>query len=167
MNSVILNNVIPYPRMPAETNVSERPKESSGIKHSKYINILSKMAADIVNPVAGNARLSSCIVYKNDIVSFGVNEMKSHPFQAKYGKNFNSVYLHAETSAIKNALKYLTQTELSKATLYICRVKFHDPSKNKMIFGLSKPCSGCFRCINTFNIRKVIYTLDNEGCSML
>lgn len=161
MNSVILNNVIPYPRMPVETNVS------AGIKHSKYINILSKIAADIVNPVSGNARLAACLVYKNDIVSFGINEMKSHPFQAKYSKNSNSVFLHAETSAIKNSLKYLSHAELSKSSLYICRVKFHDPSKNKMIFGLSKPCPGCFRCINTFNMRSVIYTLDNEGYSML
>lgn len=149
------------PRLPAA------PQVSAGAKHTKYVNLLSKMAADISNPVSGNARLAACIVYKNDIVSFGINEMKSHPFQAKYGKNSNSVFLHAETSAIKNALKYLSQSEISKSTLYICRVKFHDPSKNKMIFGLSKPCPGCFRCINTFNIRSVIYTLDNEGYSML
>lgn len=156
-----MNNVIPYPRMAVETKVP------TAVKHHKYLNILSKLAADIANPVSGNARLAACVVYRNDIVSFGINEMKSHPFQAKYGKNSNSVFLHAETSAIKNALKYLAQSELSKATLYICRVKFHDPSKNKMIFGLSKPCPGCFRCINTFNIRSVIYTLDNEGYSVL
>ena len=155
-----MSNVIPYPTIP----VGNSP---AGSKHTKYVNLLSKMAADISNPVSGNARLAACIVYKNDIVSFGVNEMKSHPFQAKYGKNSNSVYLHAETSAIKNALKYITQPELEKSTLYICRVKYMDPSKNKMIFGLSKPCPGCFRCINTFGIRQVIYTLDNDGYSML
>ena len=144
------------------------PKESSlGGKHTKYINILSKIASDIQNPVCGNARLAACIVYKNDIVSFGVNQMKSHPFQAKYGKNQNSVYLHAETSAIKNSLKYISLKELEKSTLYICRVKHNDPFKKKLIFGLSKPCSGCFRCITTFNISKVIYTLDNASYAAL
>lgn len=153
--------MIPYPTMPVEMRIS------AGAKHTKYMNLLAKMAADIVNPVSGNARLAACIVYKNDVVAFGINAKKSHPFQAKYGKNSNSVYLHAETAAIKNALKYISQDELSKSTLYICRVKFDSSDKNKMIFGLSRPCPGCFRCINTFDIRNVVYTLDNEGYSVL
>jgi tRNA(Arg) A34 adenosine deaminase TadA len=142
-------------------------KLPAAVKHSRYINMLSKLAADITNPVAGNARLAACVVHRNDIIAFGVNEMKSHPFQAKYGKNSNSVYLHAETSAIKNALKYISQDELSKSTLYICRIKYHDADKKSMVFGLSRPCPGCFRCINTFNIKQVVYTLDNEGISVL
>lgn len=153
--------VLPYPRMPEGRN------SSLGGKHTKYMNMLSKVASDIIQPVGGNARLSACVVYKGDVVSFGINEMKSHPFQAKYGKNSDSVYLHAETSAIKNALKYITQEELEKATLYICRVKFMDYTKKQLIFGLSRPCSGCFRCISTFNIRHVVYSLDGNGYSVL
>lgn len=156
-----MGDILPYPRMP------EEPNRSLGGKHTKYMNVLSKVAADIINPVGGNARLSACIVYKGDIVSFGINEMKSHPFQARYGKNADSVFLHAETSAIKNALKYISQEELEKSTLYICRVKFTDYTKKKLIFGLSKPCPGCFRCINTFNIKQVIYSLDENGYSIL
>lgn len=154
-----MESSIPYPRMP-KMNVL-------GDKHNKYFNILSKIALDISTPVAGNARLAACIVYRGDIVSFGINEMKSHPFQARYSKNKDSVYLHAETSAIKNALKYISTIELEKASLYICRIKFTDPSKKALTFGLSKPCSGCFRCINTFNIKKVFYTLDDFGYSVL
>lgn len=154
------DNVIPYPRMPESHKLS-------GGKHTRYMNILSKVAADIVSPVGGNARLAACIVYKNDIVSFGINERKSHPFQARYGKNKDAVFLHAETSAIKNALKYITQDELEKSTLYVCRVKFEDYTRSKMIFGLSRPCSGCFRCINTFGIKKVIYSLDNSSFGVL
>ena len=149
----------PYPRLPRDNTL--------GGKHNKYINTLSKIAADIVNPMCGNARLAACVVYRNDIVSFGINEKKSHPFQAKYGKNSESVFLHAETSAIKNALKYLTQKELEKSSLYICRVKYSDQHRSGMIFGMSMPCEGCFRCINTFNIPKVIYTLDNGNICML
>ena len=141
------------------------PKDNSlGYKHVKYINLLSKIATDIVNPVGGNARLAACIVYKNDVVSFGVNQMKSHPFQARYGKNTDSVFLHAETAAIKNALKCISVKELEKSTLYICRVKHHG---QLLGFGMSKPCTGCFRCINTFNIPKVIYTLDNGSYGVL
>ena len=145
--------------MPLATNVA------GGGKHSKYINVLSKIASDL-SPVK-SARLAACVVLQNDIVSFGVNEMKSHPFQARYGKNKDAVFLHAETSAIKNALKYISLHDLERCTLYISRVKFDDATKTKLIFGTAKPCPGCFRCINTFNIKKVYYTLDNQQYTML
>lgn len=154
-----MSNVILSPRMPLATNVA------GGGKHSKYINILSKIASDL-SPVK-SARLAACVVLQNDIVSFGVNEMKSHPFQARYGKNKDAVFLHAETSAIKNALKYISLHDLERCTLYISRVKFDDATKTKLIFGTAKPCPGCFRCINTFNIKKVYYTLDNQQYTML
>lgn len=138
----------------------DHPRLNISDKHTKIINILSKIAADL-SPVR-SARLAACIVYRNDIVSFGVNEMKSHPFQARYGKNGDAVYLHAETSAIKNALKYIDAQQLTKCTLYICRVKYYDFTKQNLIFGTAKPCPGCFRCISTFDIKNVYYTLDNQ-----
>lgn len=134
-------------------------------RHGKFINLLSKVASDIA--WEGNARLAAAVVYKNEIVSFGVNEFKTHPFQAKFGRNDASIYLHAETSAIKNALKVLDEEELSKSALYVCRVKFEDLRRKKLIFGLAKPCDGCIRCIHTFGIKKVIYSLDKEGFVML
>lgn len=154
-----MSSLISPPRMPLATNVA------GGGKHSKYINVLSKIASDL-SPVK-SARLAACVVLQNDIVSFGVNEMKSHPFQARYGKNKDAVFLHAETSAIKNALKYISLHDLERCTLYISRVKFDDATKTKLIFGTAKPCPGCFRCINTFNIKKVYYTLDNQQYTML
>ena len=154
-----MSNVIPYPRMPLATNVA------GGGKHTKYINMLSKIASDI-SPIK-SARIAACVVLHNDIVSFGVNEMKSHPFQARYGKNSDAVYLHAETSAIKNALKYISLRDLSKCTLYISRVKYNNTTKSELIFGTAKPCPGCFRCINAFDISKVYYTLDNQQIDML
>lgn len=154
-------NIIPYPRM------SEDALVSSDGKHTKIMNLLSKVAADIVTPGKGNTRVSAAIVYRNDIVSFGASARKSHPFQARFGKNEDAVYLHAETDAIKNALKYISVEELERSTLYVCRIKFSDTHKKGMIFGLSKPCPGCTRCIVNFGIQSVIYSLDNTGYSVL
>lgn len=153
--------VIPYPTMPKVS------KDALGDKHTKYMNILSKIASDIIMPAKANTRVSAAVVYKNNIISFGINARKSHPFQAKFGKNKDAVYLHAETDAIKNALKYITIDELEKSTLYVCRIKFTDTMKKGMIFGLSKPCPGCTRCIVNFGIQSVIYSLDNTGYAML
>ena len=67
--------------------------------------ILSELAliAKELRPIQ-SARIAAAIVQKNNIVSIGVNSRKSHPFQKKYGKNDDSIFLHAETDAIKNAL---------------------------------------------------------------
>lgn len=134
-------------------------------KHVKYLNLLSKLSSTI-EPVA-QARISACLVYKNDIVSFGICRMKSHPFQARYGKNENSIYLHAETDCIKNALRSIQLDSLSRCTLYICRVKYESRTKEKLLFGIAKPCVGCFRAIVTHNIKSVYYTLNEQGYEML
>jgi deoxycytidylate deaminase len=131
-------------------------------RHSKYMNFLSKIAI-AVEPVA-QARLASAIVYKNEIISIGINQRKSHPFQAKFSKNEDSIYLHSETDAIKNALKQISIDELSDSVLYVCRVKIIN---KKFVFGIAKPCCGCMRAISNFGIKKVYYTLDNKGYAML
>jgi deoxycytidylate deaminase len=134
-------------------------------KNSKYINLLSKIAI-AVEPVA-NARIASALVYKNEVVSVGICKHKSHPFQAEYSKNNNSIFLHSETDCIKNALKDISVEVLSKCTLYIVRVKYEDAKRRKFIFGLAKPCEGCTRAIANFNIKEVIYSLDNDGYATL
>ena len=129
-------------------------------KHYKFLTLLSKVAVTV--PPVANARLASAIVYKGDVVTIGVNRRKTHPFQAKYGKNSDSIYLHSETQAILLALKTLTLKELAKSTLYVCRMKYQDSSKQNFVFGLSKPCIGCQRAIAEFGIRNVIYSTENE-----
>ena len=86
----------------------------------KYLSVLEKMAEAV--PAASHrglrARLAACVVYKRDIVSFGINQLKSHPFQAKFSKNEDSIFLHAETDAIKNALSFgdVVMFDLKSAT---------------------------------------------------
>ncbi len=132
----------------------------------KYLKHLEKIAEAVPsaahNKESLRARLASCIVYKNEIISIGVNQLKSHPFQARFSKNVESIFLHSETDAIKNALKIISISELAKSTLYVCRVKYCDTKRRQMAWGLSKPCIGCQRAISTFNIKKVVYTCD-EG----
>lgn len=132
--------------------------------HSRILNMLAGMATTTM-PVA-RSRHMAALVYKGDIISLGVNRRKSHTFQAKFGKNKESIYLHSETHAILQALRILSLRELSKSTLYVCRVKYADPSKTRFIFGFSKPCQGCHRAIAEFDIRKVIYST-NVGYEFL
>jgi deoxycytidylate deaminase len=137
----------------------------SEIKISRIFSILKEVA--LSNPKVSGARVSAAIVQKSKIISIGVNSTKSSPFQAKYAALRDlSIFLHAEIAAIKNATRYLEVEEFSKTSLYICRVKT-DVLTNNLIFGMSKPCSGCTRAILEFNIKNVCYTTDDGKWSVL
>lgn len=137
----------------------------SELRISRIFSILKEIA--IANPKVSGAKLAAAIVYKNKIVSIGVNSMKSSPLQAKYATNKDlSIFLHAEIAAIKNALRQLDVEDFSKVDLFVCRAKT-DVKTNKMVFGLAKPCVGCMRAIIEFNVKNVYYSLDNEGWDSL
>jgi deoxycytidylate deaminase len=115
----------------------------------------------------GRARVAAALIYKNDIISFGINSYKSSPFQKRFGRNEDAIFLHAETSAIRNALRMISLDEIAKSTLYICRMKYNNQYKEKFVFGLSRPCIGCQKAIAEFRIKKVLYTKDEMGYDVL
>ena len=110
-----------------------------------------------------NVRFASAITYRNKIVSIGFNHKKSHPFQAKFSKNPEAIFLHAEVHAIKNALREIDVDELPKCDIYITRVKKKKAGDKHFVWGLSKPCPGCERAISEFGIKRTIYTCDETG----
>lgn len=128
-------------------------------RNEKFLDILTKAAVDIPDPVR-NYRLTSAIVYKNSIISFGANSYKTDPFQAKWSKNDHAIHLHAEVNAIKNAIKRGGVDILKKSTLYIARVRSINGTGYER--AMAKPCIGCRRCIAEFGIKNVVYTT-NEG----
>lgn len=125
------------------------------MKQKEIFDILFKSA--IAHPAVANAKIVSCIIFKNNIISFGFNSLKTHPFQQRFSKNKDCIHLHAEIDAIKNALRYFDQDNLSKCSLYVLRVRKEDRDKS-FCTGISKPCIGCMRAILTFNIKNVFYT---------
>ena len=122
------------------------------------LETLTKVAA--ANPHQ-QEKFAAAVVYRNRIVSVGMNSMKSHPMAAKYSKNEHAIFLHAEVAAIKNALREIDVDDFSKCDIYITRVKKDGPFTKKYIWGLAKPCPGCERAIAEFGLKKTIYTCDN------
>jgi len=105
--------------------------------------------------------ISAALVHRNRIISFGTNQMKTHPYQLKYGKNKQCVFWHAETSAIYIADKKMGFDKFNRSVLYVARVKYENSDKEKFVSGLALPCDGCMRCIKEYGIKTVIYTLDH------
>ncbi len=59
--------------------------------------------AQSVEPVRG-ARIAAAVIRKGKVVSFGYNHKKSHPFQAKFCKNKDAVFFHAEVPIVSKEL---------------------------------------------------------------
>ena len=127
--------------------------------NTKIFDEIFKLAQS-VEPVRG-ARIAASVVRKGKIVSYGYNHKKSHPFQAKFCKNNHAVFFHAEIHAIKNALQIIDVDDLLKCELYIVRAK-RDRDNKKWITGLSKPCSGCQKCIDSFGLKDIYYSKEKE-----
>jgi len=104
-----------------------------------------------------HVRIGAFIIYKKRIIAKGFAQYKSHPFQARFSRNEDSVFLHAENDVIKNTLRFLTLEQLTKSTMIIGRVKHSSPS-GPLIFGNAKPCIGCQRAIASYDIQNVFYT---------
>ena len=131
-------------------------------RNVSILSDLAVLARDIV-PVA-SSRIFAAVYSKNRVISYGWNQMKSHPFQAQWSKNDDAIFWHAETHAIYNALRVYDEDELRKMTLYVSRARRpEDGNLKNWIWGNSRPCEGCMSCLTKYNIKRVVYTLDDIG----
>lgn len=103
------------------------------------------------NPIVALPKMAAILrVYEPHYYLYGYNQLKSHPLQAKFGRNDRAIYLHAEIDAIVKATRL--GYWLEDATMYIARVlKDGTPA-------LAKPCEGCQRALMHFGIKDVIWT---------
>lgn len=128
------------------------------VRDLRICNVLGKIAEDVI-PI-NRARIAAAVVYKNDIISIGTNQRKTHPLQAKFARHIEAVHIHAEIDAIARAVRRFDARKLTQCTLYVVRIKM-DADGNNM-WGLAKPCTGCERAIVSFDIGRVVWTLDSE-----
>ena len=127
--------------------------------NSKIVDTLTQLAID--NPgVRNQFKMAAGIAQRGNLIASGINCHKTHPLMRKFGKNKESICIHAEIDAIKNSLKVIDESELSKCDLYIVRVKRPDTNSTDWVPGLARPCSGCQRAIVAFDFRNVYYTKD-------
>lgn len=120
----------------------------------------------MATPRVATAKIAAALVYKGKVCAYGVNTMKSNPFQKKYGMNEHSIYPHAEIAAIKNCLRNFDVESLRHMTLLVCRVKWHE-DVGMWGMGLARPCKGCQAAIVEFGIKKVFYSTDENTMEVL
>lgn len=109
------------------------------------------------------AKMAACIVIRNEIISIGINSSKSHPLASRFRKNEEAIFKHAEIDSIIKALKHVDEEELTKATLYVYRVKKKTRYSKVWSDGLAEPCSGCKQAIEHFGIKRVVFSTEEDG----
>lgn len=138
------------------------------VRDEKYMEFTRRMAISNNNS-QNRAKLASSLVIRNEIISVGFNSYKTHPLQKKFSKNVEAIFKHAEVDCIINALRHVEPEELSKATLYVHRVKKLTKDHKEWTDGISEPCRGCKQAIDYFKIKKVVYSTEENNfyCEMI
>lgn len=125
--------------------------------------IFTKRMAIQNNSSQNRAKLAASLVIRNEIISIGYNSYKTHPLQKRFSKNIEAIFKHAEVDCIINALRCVDQEDLSRASLYVYRVKKLTKDSIQWSDGYSEPCCGCKQAINHFKIKKVIFSSEENN----
>lgn len=95
----------------------------------------------------GLPRMAATIYDGRRMASYGLNSRRTHPLQARFGRNEQSLCLHAEIAALANA-----RQSVAGMVMYVARVyRNGEPA-------LAKPCAGCERAIVEFGLSDVQWT---------
>jgi deoxycytidylate deaminase len=129
----------------------------------RILRTLEIMAHDVA-PVK-TARLAAALAIRGQVLSLGNNQLKSHPFHLRFGKNRDSLYWHAETHCIHNFIRKHDPNLLQKTTLYVVRLKRPYEGSRDFVKGMARPCKGCMRCIQDFGVPRIVYSNNDNAFS--
>lgn len=100
---------------------------------------------------------------RGHILTTGVNQIKTHPImrQCQFYQDRDQINLHAESDAIRKALKVLGP-DLSSYRIHVLRLKRNPTGKTWWMLGNARPCEGCRKLIDKFGIQEIFWTQDCE-----
>lgn len=160
-------NNITTPMMKLEDNTAtycEAPMEFDYLCLSKKLQKFIEFTVNesFLHDSALNSKIAAMLIYKNRPISVGYNSTKTHPLQAKYGKNTAAICIHAEIDCIRKSCGILEVEDFKKSTLIVMR------TKRDKTWGLARPCisingQGCQMAIHAFGIKNVIYSTNKTG----
>lgn len=120
-------------------------------KDREWLTYLQTIAIDL--PKVAGVRIISALVEGRVILGMGWNQYRSHPLQAQFSSNPDSIYLHAEIDSIAKALRRCREFHhFGRSTLYVVRVG----AKGEM--RLARPCEGCWRAIHKYEIGRIVWS---------
>lgn len=127
----------------------------------KYLRFAIKQAQQHEYPGHISYRHCAVIVKGGSIVSIGFNQSKTNSFVEHYtsitrGPREYCVSTHAEMHAVIQARG---NTDLTGCKMYVARINYkHNATMN---CGISRPCPICQNVMNSYGIKKALYTIDD------
>jgi tRNA(Arg) A34 adenosine deaminase TadA len=103
------------------------------------------------NPTDLN-KMGAIIVKRKRVIGKGMNTRRSHPLQKIFSQSDLKIALHAEISAIIDALRNNEEEELKGATIFVARV-LKNGSR-----AIAKPCVICQKAIEAYGIKATYWT---------
>lgn len=115
-----------------------------------------------IRPIGRNSisRFAS-VLNSNTTKIVGWNSYRTHPLQAKFGINEESIHQHSEINAIIKAARWLAKkdgsrydsiTDLSDFSISVARVlKDGSPA-------MARPCAGCMKALLYYGIKDIEWT---------
>lgn len=98
-------------------------------------------------------RLGACITIGRKVLGVGYNKINRYQSKIKTGSWEGS--LHAEISAVLDALRKYHVSELKGATITVVRVDKHNELK------LAMPCKNCYNSLRNLGIKEVRFSNDS------
>lgn len=105
-----------------------------------------------------NAHHAAVIVKGGNILSIGINRPKMNSYVKFYGNHENCGSIHAELDAI---FRVRRKIDLSGCKLYVARLT------KRGVVGMSAPCGMCKRVIQSYGIKRVYYTVDENTYAVM
>jgi len=125
---------------------------------------LYRLAIESDGVANGRVRMAAAVIYKKNVIAFGVNQMKTHPLMCEQeGYREGQIYLHAEADAIRNSLRLIDHDQLKQCSLRVIRLKRPGIGSQHWTPGLAKPCPGCRQLIDRVGITDVSWTEDDDS----
>ena len=128
------------------------------MRHDRHMATTFQIAQEV--PKCSDQKVAAIIVSKNNVISVGANQDKTHPMVAQNQHDDWCEYLHAEASAIINALRQIGRRRLAKCDMYVCRAKI---VVGQYTWGFSKPCPNCQKFLKAYPVRHVYYSTEETG----
>lgn len=115
-------------------------------RHQRFAKIALDLAAAATHDVTH--QLCALVVCKNQVLSVGYNQPKTHPISA----DTKMQQLHAEMHAVLGC----PEAAVEGAEVIVARIK---PSGKP---GLARPCEVCEKILRRFGVRRVFYTTNSN-----
>lgn len=100
-------------------------------------------------------RLGACISIGRKVLGVGYNKINRYQSKIKTGNWEGS--LHAEISAVLDALRKYPASELKGATITVVRVDKHNELR------LAMPCNSCYNSLRNLGIKEIRFSNDSGG----